>query len=165
MPPVDALEQSFLAAIEQHRGLLMRLVHLYANDREEQRDLYQEVLFQAWKSWPKFRGESTRSTWLYRVALNTILTAQRKQVTDTMPLFPDIDYANSVVSPDRAEAAQRLYRAMRDLSEADRAIMALHLDGYSHPEIAELMGIVSNHVGVKLFRIKQQLKERLNPSL
>jgi RNA polymerase sigma-70 factor (ECF subfamily) len=135
MPPVDALEQSFLAAIEQHRGLLMRLVHLYANDREEQRDLYQEVLFQAWKSWPKFRGESTRSTWLYRVALNTILTAQR------------------------------LYRAMRDLSEADRAIMALHLDGYSHPEIAELMGIASNHVGVKLFRIKQQLKERLNPSL
>ena len=165
MPPKDELEQSFLDMIEKHRGILMRLIHLYANDREEQRDLFQEVLFQAWKSWPRFRRDSAASTWLYRVALNTILTTQRKPIADQVVWMPELDDAKSSVSPFQSEAAQRLYRAIRELTEGDRAIIALHLDGYSNPEIGGLMGIAVNHVGVKLFRIKQQLKQRLNPAL
>jgi RNA polymerase sigma-70 factor (ECF subfamily) len=72
-------EQDFLAAVKSNQGIIFKLVGLYAADTEEKKDLYQEVLLQAWKSWPSFRGDAKFSTWLYRICLNTILTQKRKQ--------------------------------------------------------------------------------------
>lgn len=165
MPPVDPVEQAFLAAIDAHRGMLIRLVSLYARSAEEQADFFQEILFQAWKSWSHFRGESARSTWLYRIALNTLLTAHRQPNRLDYPEHWEPIQARATADPHQQEAAQRLYRAMRQLRETDRAIVSLHLDGYSNPEIADIIGIASNHVGVKLHRIKQHLKNLLNEGL
>lgn len=134
---------------------------LYANDAEERKDLYQEILLQAWRSWSGFRGDSKFSTWLYRISLNTILTQKRKS--------SKIDYVESLEEVDRGsndatqkrEEVERLRKAIRTLSETDRALISMHLDGYENAEIAEVLGITVNHVAVKLHRCKQQLANLL----
>jgi len=156
-------EAQFLEQVRQNQGIIYKLVGLYANDAEEKKDLYQEVLLQAWKGWPSFRQESKFSTWLYRICLNTIFTQQRKKHR--------VDYTNSLeeISPTvqnsvtQKEDVVRLRQAIRQLSETDRAIISMNLDGYENAEIGEMLGISNNHVAVKLHRIKQQLGNLLTP--
>ena len=134
---------------------------MYARDEEEKKDLYQEILLQAWKAWPSFRGEAKFSTWLYRVCLNTTLTQKRK--------ISKIEYRDSLeqVSPavknlsEAGQDAQHLHPSIRKLAETDRAIISIQLDGYDNAGIAEIIGISQNHVAVKLHRIKQQLSSIL----
>lgn len=150
-------ETQFLEAVRHNQGIIYKLVGLYANNSEEKKDLYQEVLLQAWKGWPSFRQESKFSTWLYRICLNTILTQQRKKhhidYKDSLEeLAPSIQ--NRVIEK---EEVVRLRQAIRQLNETDRAIISMNLDGYDNLEIADMIGISNNNVAVKLHRIKQQL--------
>jgi RNA polymerase sigma factor (sigma-70 family) len=150
-------ETQFLQQVQQNQGIIYKLVSLYALDAEDKKDMYQEVLLQAWKAWPAFRGEAKFSTWLYRICLNTLLTFTRKK--------SKVDYRESLeeVSPvienrtDEKDAVRQLQKAIRGLAETDRAIISMHLDGYDNGEIAEITGISNNNVAVKLYRIKQQL--------
>ena len=156
-------EQRFLDLMREHQRIVLRLVGLYANDAEERKDLEQEVLLQAWKGFPSFRGEAKFSTWLHRVALNTILTQKRR------PRLVERSEAlerNAAAVHDPAPAhddAERLRQAIRQLPETDRALIALHLDGFDNGEVAGILGITANHVGVKLHRIKTRLTELLQP--
>lgn len=147
-------EKEFLSQLKEHQNIIYKLVHLYANTEEDKKDLYQEILLQAWKTYSSFRGEAKFSTWLYRLCLNTIFTIQRKtnriEYTDTAK-FEEEYFA---ASPN--DEVERLYKAIRTLPETERAIISLHLDGYDNKEVSELMGITANLVGVKLHRIKQQ---------
>lgn len=154
-------ETEFLTQVRANQGIIYKLVGLYANDAEEKKDFYQEVLLNAWKGWPSFRGEAKFSTWLYRICLNTIFTLKRKQQR--------IDYKDSLesLSPSveqsgiQKEEIQRLQQAIRLLSETDRAIISMHLDGFENSEIAGVLGISNNHVAVKLHRSKEQLSNLL----
>jgi len=147
--------------VRQNQGIIYKLVSLYALDEEDKKDLYQEVLLQTWKAWPNFRGDAKFSTWLYRICLNTLLTHARAK--------KGIDYKESLeaVAPVVENKsiqnleAQRLHLAIRRLAETDRAIISLHLDGYDNREIADISGISSNNVAVKLYRIKEQLANLL----
>ena len=150
-------EAAFLEQVRQNQGIIYKLVALYANDTEGKKDLYQEILLQAWRGWPSFRQEAKFSTWLYRICLNTILTQKRKpRRIDYQDSLESIAPAvqNSVV---QNEEVARLRTAIRQLPETDRAIISMHLDGYDNTEMAAMLGISSNHVAVKLHRIKQQL--------
>jgi RNA polymerase sigma factor (sigma-70 family) len=150
-------EAEFLENIRNNQGIIYKLVGLYASDKEEKKDLYQEVLLQTWKAWPSFRGEAKFSTWLYKICLNTILTQRRKvskidhsiSVEDTSPIVPN--------GYEATQEIQDLRNAIRQLPETDRAVISMHLDGYDNVEIGELLGISNNHVAVKLHRIRQQL--------
>lgn len=152
-------EKVFLLKIKEHQNIIYKLVHLYAVNEENKKDLYQEILLQAWKSYPSFKGVSKFSTWLYRLSLNTIFTVRRKvdriEFTDTNKLD------NHLASTTNSDEKERLYKAIRTLPETERAIISLHLDGYDNKEIAEIMGISGNLVGVKLHRGKQQLNNLL----
>ncbi len=154
-------EAQFLEQVKQHQGIIYKLVALYANNAEEKKDLYQEVLLQAWKGWPSFRQESKFSTWLYRVCLNTIFTRNRKKqpldYKESLEAVATVIQNGSIQNED----AVRLRLAIRKLAETDRAIISMHLDGYDNGEIADLMGISNNHVSVKLHRIKDQLSNLL----
>jgi RNA polymerase sigma-70 factor (ECF subfamily) len=156
-------EQSFLEQMRLHQRIVLRLVGLYANDAEERKDLEQEVLLQAWKGWPTFRGDAKFSTWLHRVALNTILTQKRRprvvERRDRLDHLPHATHDPSHATDD----SERLRLALVQLPGTDRALIALHLEGFDNGEVAEVMGITANHVGVKLHRIKQRLSELLNP--
>ncbi len=149
-------QQYFIELLQQNQGIIYKLVNLYAQDEEEKKDLYQEIVLQCWKSFASWRGEAKFSTWLYRIGLNTIFTMQRKKspviYTD---ILPDINtVTNSTLEN---ENSVLLYKSIKLLTETDRAIILLHLDGYDNGEIAGLMGISPNSLGVKLHRIKQRL--------
>ena len=154
-------ETEFLNQVRANQAIIYKLVGLYATDAEEKKDLYQEVLLNAWKGWPSFRGDAKFSTWLYRICLNTIFTLKRKQ--------QKIDYKDSLesIAPvvensgSKNEEAQRLQQAMRLLAETDRAILSMHLDGFENSEIANVLGISNNNVAVKLHRSKEQLSKYL----
>ena len=156
-------ETEFLEELRQSQGIIFKLTGLYARDAEEKKDLYQEILLNAWKGWPSFRREAKFSTWLYRICLNTIFTQKRKTGI--------VDYKDSLedVSPQlqhssmQQEDSVSLQKAIRLLSETDRAIVSLHLDGFENNEIADMLGITANHVAVKLHRCKQQLSNLLTP--
>lgn len=154
-------EQRFMAYIRENQSLLNKLIGLYANDPEEKKDLYQEVLYQSWHGRQSYRNEAKFSTWLYRVCLNTILTHKRKQkivtyTDDVEPLAPAIQHQALAT-----EDSKRLYQAIRRLAESDRAIISLHLDGYDNGEIGTIVGISTGNVAVKIHRIKDQLTKLL----
>jgi RNA polymerase sigma factor (sigma-70 family) len=156
-------EQRFLALMRDHQRIVLRLVGLYASDAEERKDMEQEVLLQAWKGFDSFRGESKFSTWLHRVALNTILTQKRRpKVVERHDALERIVHAAHDPGPARDDA-DRLRQALRQLPQTDRALIALHLDGFDNGEVATIMGISANNVGVKLHRIKTRLTELLQP--
>ena len=154
-------EQEFLEQIRENQGIIFKVVSLYAADPEEKKDLYQEVLLQCWKGWPAFRNESKFSTWLYRICLNTVFTSLRKktklQYTEDVP-----DSRSVMAAPLEMEDSLALHQAIRQLTDADRAIILLHLEGYNNGEIAEMIGIPVNNLGVKLYRIRQRLANLLN---
>jgi RNA polymerase sigma-70 factor (ECF subfamily) len=148
-------EKEFLSQLKKHQNIIYKLVHLYATSAEDKKDLYQEILFQAWKTYSSFRGEAKFSTWLYRLSLNTIFTIQRRinkvEYTDTTK------YEEQLTTTSSNDEKERLYKAIRTLSDTERAIVSLHMDGYDNKEVGELLGITANLVGVKLYRAKQQL--------
>jgi RNA polymerase sigma factor (sigma-70 family) len=152
-------EKEFLAQLKEHQNIIYKLVHLYANTEDDKKDLYQEIVLQAWKTYGAFRGEAKFSTWLYRLCLNTIFTIQRK--TNRIEYTDTAKFEETYTIASGNDEVDRLYRAIRTLPETERAIISLHLDGYDNKEVGELIGITANLVAVKLHRIKQQLASLL----
>jgi RNA polymerase sigma-70 factor (ECF subfamily) len=148
-------DKEFLSQLKEHQNIIYKLVHLYATSEEDKKDLYQEILFQAWKTYSSFRGEAKFSTWLYRLSLNTIFTIQRK--TNKVEYTDTTKYEEQLITTSSNDDNERLYKAIRTLPETERAIVSLHLDGYDNKEVGELLGMTANLVGVKLHRAKQQL--------
>lgn len=153
-------QKEFLSLLKLHQSIIYKLVHLYANSEEDKKDFYQEIVLQAWKSYPSFKGDSKFSTWLYSICLHTIFTLIRKSnridYTDNLR-----QYEHHLLETVNDEQEQ-LYQAVRSLPEVDKALVTLHLEGYSNQEIAEIMGISANNAGVKLHRAKQLLTKFLN---
>jgi RNA polymerase sigma-70 factor (ECF subfamily) len=110
----------------------------------------------------QFEGRSSFSTWLYRVSLNTILTQKRKN--GRHKLGTELDELSAIVPENSSMSveAKMLYKAIRALPETDRALISLHLDGYAHSEIAEIIGLSEGNVRVKVHRIKKHLTEQFN---
>jgi RNA polymerase sigma-70 factor (ECF subfamily) len=154
-------EKAYLQKIEDHKGIILKVVNLYADDLEDRKDLYQEIVFQSWSAYERFEGNSKFSTWLYRISLNVALTFLKKQKKRN-----DINETNlqdiSFEPEELSERADFLYRAIKQLTEIDRSIIMLHLDGFENTEISEMMGLSKTNTNVKLHRIKQQLTIILN---
>ena len=152
-------EKEFVTRITENRGIIYKVIRLYVNQEEDTRDLYQEIVFQAWKSYPRFDGRSKFSTWLYRVGLNTVLTFKRRPVV----VVPHEDLSTLPIphSKSNADESEALYLAIRQLPEIDRMIITLHLDGYENEEIADITGLTKNNTAVKLHRIKDILIKKL----
>ena len=153
-------EKDFLAHLKEHQRIVYKLVNIYARDPDDKKDLQQEIILQAWKSYAKFKGESKFSTWLYRLSLNTILTMRRRPAA--VEYRDDLETLNGVSSPfDIQDNAELLYNAIRRLDDTEKAVISLHLEGYDNKEIADIIGITANLVAVKVHRIKQKLAEIL----
>jgi RNA polymerase sigma-70 factor (ECF subfamily) len=153
-----SLQPEFTLLVEENKGIIFKVIRLYIHNSEDERDLFQEILYQAWKSYPRFDGRSKFSTWLYRVSLNTVLSFKRRP-----PLVETRETLESkeVVTNDRQEETEMLYTAIRELNEVDRMIITLHLDGYENEEIADISGLTKNNVAVRLHRAKTQVIERV----
>lgn len=132
---------------------------MYVQRPEDREDLFQEITLQAWKSYPRFKGDARFSTWLYRVALNTAITHFRKQKNNPLRQSDEAAIDLQDTSPDPTEEQfQMMYKAIGELSEVDKALVLLYLEDYPYDDIAQMMGITANHVAVKMNRIKAKLQ-------
>lgn len=165
----ERLESMFRNWLQEHRGKVLKVARAYTYSHEESQDLAQEILMQVWRSLPQFQGRSQPSTWSYRVALNTALSWRRKERRRQMrrqPIF-NLDEVSAAGPPGDQQIAQRetvehLYAAIRQLPEADAALVLLYLDDLSYRQMAEVLGISENNVGVKLSRAKKALGVLMN---
>jgi len=151
-------EEEFLAKIKADEKIIHKVIGLYVDHPEDRRDLYQEILLQAWRSYKSFRGRSKFSTWLYKVSLNTVLSFRKKK----RPIEElDESRIDGQLEPQaRKENHEILYYLIKQLNEVDRMLMTLHLDGYSNPEVAEITGMSQNNVGVKIHRLKTKIVDQ-----
>jgi len=147
---------------------MLKVVRGCAASPQDQDDLFQDVLLQIWSSIPAFRGEAKETTWIYRVAFNTALAwrrgeRRRREGLERFVKFvesPETQPSHVDSSPEQA-IVERLYAAIRQLPKTDAALALMHLDGLSYQEMAEVVGISENYIGVKLNRIRHQLADNL----
>jgi len=152
-------ETQFLHLINTHQAILHKICRLYRDTPQDREDLFQEIVFQLWRSVPSFQGKAKFSSWMYRIALNTAILPFRKK-------RPDIRYTDrlpdSPEEPDEPDEQQeQLLHALKQLNDADKALITLYLEDLSYKEIAEITGITENNVGVKLNRIKNKIQQLL----
>jgi RNA polymerase sigma-70 factor (ECF subfamily) len=160
-----AEEKKFISLINQHQGLIHKVCIMYENDPEVRNDLFQEIVFQLWKSFPTFRGEAKITTWMYRIALNTAISGFRKQTRNVKTEdLKELHYnISDAWADDRDEEMQRLQFAIRQLSEIERAMIMMALEEVPYDEIADTIGITQNNVRVRMNRIREKLKRLVCP--
>lgn len=155
-------QEEFISLVTQHKAMLYKVCNMYCSTEHDKQDLFQEIVIQLWGAYPRFRGDSKFSTWLYRIALNTAISdlrKQKKRVKSVEPeLLPteiqDIQYNN-----EKEERLQQLYKAINHLTEIERAIVMLYLEDKSYEEMEDILGINQNNLRVKMNRIKEKLRK------
>ena len=153
------IEQEFLSVIREYERVIYKVCYLYANPNAPLNDLYQDVILNLWKAFPKFRKECKISTWIYRIALNTCISFYRKEknVPEIVSLTGEIDRTVETHDP-LNEMLRQLYRMINQLGQLDKSIILLYLEDKSYEEIAEITGLTVTNVATKLSRIKDKLK-------
>lgn len=155
-------EKEFLEKIEKHKGVVFKISKMYMDNKDDQNDLYQEIIYQAWKSYGDFQKRSDFSTWLYRTALNTAIVFLRSEKKRSFIQNQNVDVLNARQEPynDTDDMnMKRMYEAIHQLSPIDKALIFFFLEGFSGKEIAVQLGITEVNTRVKLKRAKEKLKE------
>ena len=162
----EHVDHIFIDEINRHLGIAHKVSRIYFRDEDDRKDVLQEMMYQLWKSYPRFDKRSKFSTWMYSVCLNTALTYHRrakKQKTESISLMHhEIADASST---DDEETIQLLFEAISGLSPLNKAIVLLYLESMSYEEIAEITGLTKGNVSVKLVRIKKELETILKEKI
>jgi RNA polymerase sigma-70 factor (ECF subfamily) len=159
---MENIELQFTKMVKEYRKTIYTVCYFFSKDTEEVNDLFQEILINLWKGFPKFRGESDIKTWIWRVSLNTCSNQKRKKDSrvQTVPLSMDIDLYND--DDQHSRQIQMLYDRINRLDVFDKAIILLWLENMTYQDIASVVGISTAAVTTRLFRIKEQLKSMSN---
>ncbi len=154
-------EKQFEQTIRENRSTIYTVCYMFSTDSDEVDDLFQESLINLWRGFDGFEHRSDIKTWIYRVALNTCITMDRKKrrqpetsLSMGINLFRDND--------DDTKQVDMLHQRISQLKPFDRAIVLLWLENLSYEEIGQIVGISTKNVSVRLFRIKEQLKQMSN---
>lgn len=134
---------------------------MYMDNHDDQQDLFQEIVFQLWKSYDSFRNESQFSTWMYRVAINTaiVFLKKEKRKVDKYEIVSENIKEEVDDSEVKESQIEHFYKAVQKLEKIDKAIIFYQLEGFSHKEIGANLGISEGNARVKLNRAKEKLKE------
>ena len=157
-------KKDFIKIIQENEGLIYKITRVYSNSKEEGKDLYQEIVYQLWKSFPSFRNESRIGTWIYRIALNTSIAHlnKEKRKQDDLPIddwmLNKRDTADSLMD----ERSKVLFDLIKKLNDIEKALILLYLEGKTYDEIAGITGFTSSNIGTRLGRIKQKLISQIN---
>ena len=156
-------QQNFIKLIKENEGIIYKITLVYAFNEEDQKDLYQEIVYQLWKSFDSFRGGSKISTWMYRIALNTSITRLKKEkrkgerVSLDSYLLERIDQIDTLME----DRIILLYSHIKQLNTVEKGVVLLYLEGRNYDEIATITGFTPSNVGTRLNRIKQKLKSQI----
>lgn len=156
------IEVEFLQKINIHKGILFKVSRMYMDNINDQEDLYQEIVYQLWRSYANFKAESKFSTWMYRVAINTAITFFKKERVrmSAVDAFSSNETARDEFTEDNINTeVDFLYKAIHCLSKLDKALVFFYLEGMSHREIGLNLGITEGNTRVKLNRAKSKLQE------
>ena len=163
-PEIQNSDERFLELIRGNQPRILKICRVYAWNQEDQADLYQEILFQIWRSLPNLKTDSLANTWIYRIALNTAITFVRKRAGRADRIVPyDHPQAGTWLehqpapTPEVNEQLSALYEAIAKLDSVEKALITLFLEDLSYEQIAEVMGVSSGNVGVMLHRAKKKL--------
>ena len=158
---MNVLEQQFAQTVKEHKSTIYTVCYMFSKDADEVNDLFQEVLVNIWKGFDSFEHRSDIKTWIYRVALNTCISIDRKKkraaevrLTMDINLFEDRD--------EDTRQVDMLHKRISKLQPFDRAIVLLWLENLPYEEIGQIVGISTKNVSVRLFRIREQLKQMSN---
>ena len=154
------VEKQFEVYIKQNELLLYKICRIYAFTDTDRQDLFQEMVIQLWKAFPKFEGKSKFSTWLYRVAINTAITGLRKKkdfiVSYEPSQLPVQAYETGSIED---EQWQQLSYAIDQLSPVEKSIVLLYLEDKPYEEMEDILGISQGTLRVKMTRIKEKLRQ------
>lgn len=158
---MEITEKEFAGMVRANKSTIYMVCYMFSSDEDEVADLFQEVLIRVWRGLPSFNEQSDIKTWIYRVALNTCISIDRKKnrhpetrLSMDINLFSDDDK--------ETEQIKILHKRISQLLPLDRAIVLLWLENVSYDEIGAIVGISAKNVGVRLVRIREQLKAMVN---
>jgi RNA polymerase sigma factor (sigma-70 family) len=159
------LEQRFDRLLAANGPALARLAASYTKTPSDRDDLLQEMAVAIWQALPRFRGECSERTFLFRIAHNRGI-AHLARTRSQLPAFGDEIEAHDPAPDPESELAQeeraaRLRRAIHRLPVAYRQVVTLTMEGLGYGEIAEVLGISESNVGVRLSRARRILRESL----
>jgi len=157
----QSAENQFVEIVKTHQGILHKVCGMYRHDPDDKKDLFQEIVIQLWRAFPKFKQESKISTWIYQIALNVAISDFRKEsrkpkrveLSENLLNISDNIYDNST-----EEQIKIMHHAIAQLSEIEKAIVMLYFEEKDNEEIAEIVGITQNNVRVKMTRIREKLR-------
>jgi RNA polymerase sigma-70 factor (ECF subfamily) len=154
-------EQEFLSVIKEYERVIYKVCYLYTSRNATLNDLYQDVVLNLWRAYPKFRGECKISTWIYRIALNTCISfiRKKKNVPEIVTLTP---YESEWMTEEQDSfqlMLKELYYLIGQLGQLDKSIILLYLEEKSYEEISEITGLTVTNVAKKLNRIKEKLRK------
>lgn len=159
---MSSLEKEFLEKIEKHKGVIFKISKMYMDNPDDQNDLYQEIIYQAWKSYSDFQNKSEFSTWLYRTALNTaivFLRSEKKRSFIQNHSIENLSIHQESYNDTDDRNMKLMYEAIHQLSSIDKALIFFFLEDFSGRNIAIQLGITEVNARVKLNRAKARLKE------
>lgn len=164
----DALEAQFDRILGEHGAAISRLAVGYEAVAGIREELVQEIALAIWQALAHFRGECSERTFVYRIAHNRGLSHVWKRRPPHQPL-EEIEEVDEPIDPrphpeehaERSDQRMRLMSAIQSLPVAHRQLIVLMLEGLSHTEIGEVMGITENNVAVRLTRARKALKDAL----
>jgi len=162
-------QDTFDQLLKENKYKIYRICKIYAAAPIEPQDLFQEVVFQIWKSLPNFKGKSSIDTWVYRIALNVCLRSKMKldKSNQKTSRFDAIHFTTvtETVDPFEEEKFKYLKECIETLNESDTSIIVLYLDELSYKGIAEITGLSENHIAVKMKRIRKKLFDCITPKI
>ncbi len=166
----ETKEEQFKKIVAENGDRIARICQYYNPDKEDQKDMHQEILVNIWNSLDRFRGESAISTWIYRIAVNTSLSFTGKAFRHMkMQINTDQPNLNILFDDDELEIKlkqeanlEQLQTQLNQLSVIDKALISLVLEGLTMREIADVIGLTEPNVKVKIHRIKDDLKQNMS---
>ena len=154
-------KDQFLDILEKNIGIIIKIARAYSKTLHDKEDLINDITLELWKSFGRFKGDSKISTWIYRIALNTSMNYKRKREKDRLFFMDDLKQIENLTwlieQPDSSHS-EILYQCIDELNQLNKAIILLYLDGNSHDEISDIIGISKTNVGTRISRIKEQIK-------
>ena len=157
------LEKAFLDMIEAQKRTIYKVCYIYAKDQDDLYDLFQETVLNLWKAFPRYRGDSALTTWVYRIAMNTCVTFLRRSGNrpQTVPMTAQVA-SQLEADAETSEQLKELYKLINQLGKLERALILLWLEERSYQEMADILGISKANVAVKLNCTKEKLKKMSN---